>query len=221
MLSAWLLCVSVLLALFFIIDSTNFRQHKVDAAAPTSGRIELAGSHNFLWLLVIIALVLAQEADWLKGVEHWSVMASLGDALGWSAALMARMFHDTVRCPAHDRDGNFVVQVLEQRRPAREPIRFRSPARSGVPIRRHLRDHGAGPLGHIGEARSTDIGITTVRQFYWGSGVLSAMLDNAPTYLNFLTAAFGLQHLSLENPLHVNALLHPEIVKTVFRATAS
>jgi Na+/H+ antiporter NhaD/arsenite permease-like protein len=62
------------------------------------------------------------------------------------------------------------------------------------------------------EKHAADIGITTVRQFYWGSGILSAMLDNAPTYLNFLTAAFGLQHLSLENPLHVSALLHPEIV---------
>jgi Na+/H+ antiporter NhaD/arsenite permease-like protein len=28
--------------------------------------------------------------------------------------------------------------------------------------------------------------------FYWGSGVLSSVLDNAPTYLSFLSAAFGL-----------------------------
>jgi len=41
-----------------------------------------------------------------------------------------------------------------------------------------------------------------------GSGILSAMLDNAPTYLNFLTAAFGLQGLSLENPSHVDLMLH-------------
>ena len=28
--------------------------------------------------------------------------------------------------------------------------------------------------------------------FYWGSGLLSSVLDNAPTYLSFLSAAFGL-----------------------------
>ena len=28
--------------------------------------------------------------------------------------------------------------------------------------------------------------------FYWGSGALSSLLDNAPTYLSFLTASFGL-----------------------------
>jgi Na+/H+ antiporter NhaD/arsenite permease-like protein len=33
------------------------------------------------------------------------------------------------------------------------------------------------------------------------------VLDNAPTYLNFLTAAFGLQHMSLENPTHVQMFL--------------
>jgi Na+/H+ antiporter NhaD/arsenite permease-like protein len=27
--------------------------------------------------------------------------------------------------------------------------------------------------------------------FYWGSGTLSSMLDNAPTYLSFLSASFG------------------------------
>ena len=28
--------------------------------------------------------------------------------------------------------------------------------------------------------------------FYWGSGLLSSLLDNAPTYLSFLSAAFGM-----------------------------
>jgi len=32
------------------------------------------------------------------------------------------------------------------------------------------------------------------------TGLLSGVLDNAPTYLTFLAAAFGLEHLSLEDP---------------------
>ena len=36
------------------------------------------------------------------------------------------------------------------------------------------------------------LGINTPSVFYWGSGILSSVLDNAPTYLNFLSAAFGL-----------------------------
>jgi len=42
--------------------------------------------------VVIIALVLVQKAEWLKGVEHWSLMTSLGDALGWNAAKTTESF---------------------------------------------------------------------------------------------------------------------------------
>lgn len=42
------------------------------------------------------------------------------------------------------------------------------------------------------ELHATRIGITTPGQFYWGTGILSSVLDNAPTYLNFLSASIGL-----------------------------
>ncbi|MBI5397582.1 MAG: sodium:proton antiporter [Verrucomicrobia bacterium] len=42
------------------------------------------------------------------------------------------------------------------------------------------------------ELNSRRLGIETVGQFYSGSGALSAVLDNAPTYLCFLSAAIGL-----------------------------
>jgi len=41
------------------------------------------------------------------------------------------------------------------------------------------------------------LGLRDDAQFFWLSGSLSAVLDNAPTYLTFLAAAFGLEHLSL------------------------
>jgi Na+/H+ antiporter NhaD/arsenite permease-like protein len=42
------------------------------------------------------------------------------------------------------------------------------------------------------ELNSRRLGIETVGQFYWGAGSLSSVLDNAPTYLCFLSAAIGL-----------------------------
>ncbi len=35
--------------------------------------------------------------------------------------------------------------------------------------------------------------------FYWGTGSLSSVLDNAPTYLNFLSAAMGKFGLNIES----------------------
>jgi Na+/H+ antiporter NhaD/arsenite permease-like protein len=40
------------------------------------------------------------------------------------------------------------------------------------------------------------IGLRTPGQFYWASGILSGVLDNAPTYLAFLSTALGLHGLS-------------------------
>ncbi len=51
------------------------------------------------------------------------------------------------------------------------------------------------------------LGLKTPGQFYWASGLLSSVLDNAPTYLNFLSAALGLHGLSLENPGDIGILI--------------
>jgi Na+/H+ antiporter NhaD/arsenite permease-like protein len=47
-------------------------------------------------------------------------------------------------------------------------------------------------------ANAQSLGVTTPGQYYWASGVLSSFLDNAPTYLNFLTASFGLVGLNID-----------------------
>ncbi|MBI4432587.1 MAG: sodium:proton antiporter [Candidatus Omnitrophica bacterium] len=60
------------------------------------------------------------------------------------------------------------------------------------------------------------IGIQTPGQFYWGCGILSSVLDNAPTYLNFLSAALGLFG-SGDGSHSVSALLanHPIYVRAI------
>lgn len=54
---------------------------------------------------------------------------------------------------------------------------------------------------------AVQLGISQPRHFYWLSGALSSVLDNAPTYLAFSAAALGLRHLDLNNPAHVTAFL--------------
>jgi Na+/H+ antiporter NhaD/arsenite permease-like protein len=53
------------------------------------------------------------------------------------------------------------------------------------------------------ELNATMIGIRHVGQFYWATGTLSSFLDNAPTYLYYLSAAIGL-------------FVNEEIVKQVY-----
>ena len=52
-----------------------------------------------------------------------------------------------------------------------------------------------------------DLAIDTPAKFYWITGGLSAVLDNAPTYLAFLANALGRIDLSIENPAAVHQFL--------------
>jgi Na+/H+ antiporter NhaD/arsenite permease-like protein len=80
------------------------------------------------------------------------------------------------------------------------------------------------------EHNSARIGIHSAGQFYWATGVLSSFLDNAPTYLNFLSAAIGLfvdadivqqvQHLVATHGADAAQLagLHADEVRNTFAA---
>ena len=52
--------------------------------------------------------------------------------------------------------------------------------------------------------RSADkLALTSETAFFWATGLLSALLDNAPTYLAFFAAALGLHHFEINDPLQV------------------
>jgi Na+/H+ antiporter NhaD/arsenite permease-like protein len=53
------------------------------------------------------------------------------------------------------------------------------------------------------ELHAKGMGLSSPMAFYWLAGSLSAVLDNAPTYLTFLAAAMGLHDLSLNSPQQV------------------
>lgn len=50
---------------------------------------------------------------------------------------------------------------------------------------------------------SQTLGINSPTQLYFYTGILSALLDNAPTYLTFLSAAMGNVNLDVNNMMHV------------------
>ena len=211
---AWLLTVGVLLTLFFVLDTLNYRQHKPAAQEEAKDRIELEGTHNFIWLFVIIGLVLVQKAEFLKSLEQLPVFASMGDVFGWGPQKAAESFTAVViaglmigtACLAYKFANPDALKENEFNfGPVREVgFLFVGIFATMVPALDLLEKHAG------------DLGITSVRQFYWGSGALSSVLDNAPTYLNFLTAAMGLQHLSLEIPANVaNILTSPTLSQYV------
>ena len=57
------------------------------------------------------------------------------------------------------------------------------------------------------ETHAVQLGLRSDLQFYWGTGALSALLDNAPTYLTFLAGALGLQGLSMDNAVQMSEFI--------------
>ena len=57
------------------------------------------------------------------------------------------------------------------------------------------------------QLHSQALGIDTEIKYFWLTGMLSGVLDNAPTYLTFAAAAFGRFGLQLEDPAHVARFL--------------
>jgi Na+/H+ antiporter NhaD/arsenite permease-like protein len=47
------------------------------------------------------------------------------------------------------------------------------------------------------ELHASDFHLSSDARFYWSTGLLSGVLDNAPTYLTFLTAASSLNHFDI------------------------
>jgi Na+/H+ antiporter NhaD/arsenite permease-like protein len=57
-------------------------------------------------------------------------------------------------------------------------------------------------IAHFAQVNADSLNIGT---FYWGTGGLSAVLDNAPTYLNFLSASMGKFGFDVNTPASVTA----------------
>jgi Na+/H+ antiporter NhaD/arsenite permease-like protein len=110
----------------------------------------------------------------------------LREVIMWSAAVASLV---TTKIEIHEKnDFNFI--------PMKEvAILFAGIFATMIPARDWLELHAA------------SIGIVTPGQYFWGSGLLSSVLDNAPTYLNFLTAAFGLHGANVNNVQHMNMML--------------
>lgn len=59
------------------------------------------------------------------------------------------------------------------------------------------------PVVDYVELHARDLGVHTDAQFFWATGLLSGLLDNAPAYLTSLAGALGLHQLDMNNANHM------------------
>jgi Na+/H+ antiporter NhaD/arsenite permease-like protein len=165
----WLIAVAALLGTFYFIDRNNFKRRSEE----TREKIEEAGEEAEVKGLQNLGFLLAIIVSVF--IEHPLFVREIimiGAAAG--------SYYTTDKRVHEKNDFNF--------HPIREvAILFIGIFATMMPALDWL------------TLNSEKLGVVTVGQYYWATGVLSSFLDNAPTYLNFLTASFGLFHLNLES----------------------
>lgn len=182
----WLPTIFMLLLVFFILD---YKNHDGDAYKDIhhTGKIEFKGLKNVIFLAIIIASVFVDPA-----VMSW-VPKLGGMPFGIREVIMFAVVYFSYKTADK--------KILEENEFDFEPIRevaylFVGIFATMIPALQ-LIGHEAKVLGDQ----------LTAGTFYWATGLLSGFLDNAPTYLNFLSAELGKYGLDVNNPADVHAFM--------------
>ena len=177
----WAFALLVLVVIFYLFDVRN-KQNFGEEDVDYSNSISLIGSRNFLWLLAIIGSVFLDPnvIDWVPAIHYDGQKFSfLREIIMFSVAYFSFRFADK--------------KAIQGNEFSFEPIRevafiFIGIFGTMMPALELVGNFAASPEGSK---------LITHNTLYWGTGILSGFLDNAPTYINFLTAALASQNGSI------------------------
>lgn len=171
---------------------------------PQAGRLRLRGVLNLPLVAVVAATVFVQ------GVWHPGTVRLLGQAIEWErlagiGVLLAVSGLSLLATPTVAREGNLFAWA-----PMAEVAKlFAAIFITVAPVLALLAQGAAGPLAPLVGLVSDARGAPSPLAYFWLCGLLSAFLDNAPTYLVFFQFAG-------DDPARLTGVLNP-----VLRAIAA
>lgn len=184
----WLFGIAILSVIFYFFDKRNLKK-----AGPSpnqsKGKIRITGKKNFVWLLLIILSVFLDPNvfSWVPAINYeGSQISFLRESIMLIVAIFSYKFADQGSLKGNEfnfepiREVGFLfVGIFGTMMPALELV---------------------GDFAH-GSGRE----LVNSNTLYWFTGILSSVLDNAPTYLNFLAAAMAKFGFSINIPQEVVA----------------
>jgi Na+/H+ antiporter NhaD/arsenite permease-like protein len=198
----------ILLILYFIMDSYFFRKEGGRALRDSAEKepLKVDGAHNLVFLAGIVGAVL------MSGVVHWGELGILGvhlstvdvarDAILILIAVLSLL---TTRKEIRE-DNEFTWFPMQE-----VAILFIGIFLTMMPCLKILQAGEKGELGFLADA------VREPFHYFWITGILSSFLDNAPTYLTFLSSLLGkfypgvesreaVAHLIKEHALYLDAI---------------
>jgi Na+/H+ antiporter NhaD/arsenite permease-like protein len=185
----WGIAVACTLAVFYVVDMLRFRADARAGRTPparSGATLGLDGTINLVWLLAIVGTIfgfgMLAKSHAIHELEKTrpllaEILLKVGQAAVMGAVALAslRTTRKSVRA-ANAFSYGPIVEVA---------VLFAGIFLTMIPALWIL-----DLLGQRGE-----LGIDQPWQFFWATGSLSSLLDNAPTYLTFTAAASGLHQV--------------------------
>ena len=178
----WVFAVLILVAIFYFVDKKNNAVSKKDDII--SDKISIIGAKNFVWLLIIVLAVFLDPNvfDWVPAIHYDGQKFSfLREVIMLTVAFLSYRLADQKLLKSNEFNFEPIKEVA---------FIFVGIFGTMMPALELVGNFAQSPAGAQLISHNT---------LYWGTGLLSGFLDNAPTYLNFLAAAMASQGASINS----------------------
>jgi Na+/H+ antiporter NhaD/arsenite permease-like protein len=164
----------ILLVIYYIWDMFAYRREtKRDLKRDhTQIRpISVAGQTNFIWLLGVVLAVAFINSNYIPAIKDYPYLGFLREGVMLLMVVLSRVSTQ----PKLRAENKFTLHPIQE-----VAYLFIGIFVAMIPALVLLEQNGK------------SLGITEPWQFFWATGLFSSVLDNAPTYLTFLSLMKGL-----------------------------
>lgn len=188
----WIVALLLLTFIFILLEKNNTQLDEVDVSAHYTNSIIINGKRNFVWLGLII-LTVFMDPMVIDGFPCLEVagkkISYIRELLQLGIALACLRFAKKSAMQSNEFSFEPILEVA---------FLFVGIFLTMIPALQLLEHYGSS-LGNISPG-----------MVYFGSGVFSAVLDNAPTYVNFFALVMSVFQLSVSNVQDVHAFISGE-----------
>jgi Na+/H+ antiporter NhaD/arsenite permease-like protein len=180
-----LLMAALMLAVYIVWDLRLWKKETPEVRQLRSKhgnreQLRLEGAHNLLFLAGVLAAVIVSGV-WHPGEVHLFGIPQGIESLVRDAFLLAMLAASWLTTPKALRKANgFSWHPIKE-----VAILFAAIFTTIIPALEILKAGEHGALAWLIH------GVKTPAEYFWATGLLSSFLDNAPTYLTFLSSALG------------------------------
>ncbi|MEE8329302.1 MAG: sodium:proton antiporter [Thermodesulfovibrionia bacterium] len=207
-----LVVVIIILTVYFAVDTYFYKKEHIKYKADSKGKqlLKLEGGHNFIFLAIIVGAVL------MSGLVKWGEINILGVHLAIQdmvrdTILLLVILLSMITTSRELRDDNGFTWF-----PMKEvAILFAGIFTTMMPCLKILQAGTEGKFSFLIENIKEPV------HYFWVTGLLSSILDNAPTYLTFLSLLLGKFHPGIEGREAVTLLINDNAIYLKAISTAA